>query len=70
MQITMHTKGESSVLAYETKVLLIAIADIVCKAENMKEVYNSVKKMANAEGVVLKSFEEAKAELKEDREQK
>ena len=55
----------ANVLAYETKVLLIALAEIVCKANNTKEIYNAIAKMANAEGVILKTYEEAIAELEE-----
>ena len=50
-------------MAYETKVILIALADIACKAESAEEIYKVIAKMANAEGVILKSYEEAKAEL-------
>ena len=53
-------------VAYETKVLLIALAEIVCKASKPKEIYNAIAKMANAEGVILKSYEDAIAELKEN----
>jgi len=44
-------------MAYETKVLLIAIANIIRKAKSMEEVYEAVEEMANAEGVVLKPME-------------
>jgi len=60
---TVVLGGES--MAYETKVLLIALAEIACRT-NAKEVYRAIAKMANAEGVILKSYEEAKAELDED----
>jgi hypothetical protein len=46
-------------VAYETKVLLIAIAQITAKASGTEEVYNAVAKMANAEGVVLEPYDEA-----------
>ena len=41
----------------ETKVLLIAIANIIRKADNIEEIYKAVEEMANAEGVVLKPLE-------------
>ena len=47
---------------YETKVVLSALADITVKAKSTKEVYASIQKMANVEGVVLKPFDEAKKE--------
>lgn len=49
-------------MAYETKVLLIALAEIACRT-NSREVYNAITKMANAEGVVIKPYDEAKAEI-------
>jgi len=57
-------KGETD-LAYETKVILTAIANAICKADNLKEAYVNVQEMANVEGLVLKSFEDKKAELAE-----
>ena len=62
--ITINTmRGEENV-AYETKVILISLAEIAVRT-NAKEVYKAIAKMANAEGVILKSYEEAKAELEE-----
>ena len=58
-------KGELG-MAYETKVLLIAIARLVkAKAEGRsdiepyKEIYKEILKMANAEGVVLDPFDDS-----------
>jgi hypothetical protein len=42
---------------YETKVILLAIAKIVRKAGNIKEVYEALEEMANVEGVILKPFD-------------
>ena len=44
-------------MAYETKVILISIANIIKKAQSIKEIYEAVQEMANAEGVILKPFE-------------
>ena len=52
-------------MAYETKVILISLAEIAVRT-GAKEVYKAIAKMANAEGVILKSYEEAKAELEEE----
>jgi hypothetical protein len=52
-------------MAYETKVILISLADIACRT-GAKEVYNAIRKMANAEGVILESFEDALAEMQKD----
>jgi len=59
------TKGALD-MAYETKVLLIAIAQIIRKADSIEEIYKAVEKMANAEGLVLEPLdEEKKAEQKD-----
>ena len=60
-------KGELNV-AYETKVLLIAISEIVCRAKNLREVHRAVEKMANAEGIVLESYEKQKENLEHEQE--
>ena len=52
-------------MAYEIKVILISLAEIACRP-NAKAVYSVIAKMANAEGVILKSYKEAKAELEEN----
>ena len=51
-------------MAYETKVLLLAISEIILKADTPKEIYESIATMANAEGVILKSYD-AEKERKE-----
>jgi len=48
-------------MAYETKVILIALAQMALRT-NSKEMYKYIAQMANAEGLVLKSWDEAKAE--------
>ena len=48
-------------MAYETKALLIAIANIIRKSENIKEIYAAVEEIANAEGVILKPLDEEMA---------
>jgi len=60
---TTMERGDIS-MAYETKVILISLAEIALRT-NAKEVYKAIAKMANAEGVILKSYEEAKAELED-----
>jgi len=63
MAIATTMKGDFD-MAYETKVILISLAEIALRT-NAKEVYKAIAKMANAEGVILKSYEEAKAELED-----
>ena len=59
MQIT---EGAES-MAYETKVILISLANFIRKASSIEEIYSAVQKMANAEGVVIEPYEdEAKEE--------
>ena len=52
-------KGAEGV-AYETKVLLIALAKIISKADSIEEIYKAVELMANAEGLVLQPLEKMK----------
>ena len=46
--------------AYETKVILQALADITSKAATVEEVYESIQRMANVEGLILKPYAEVK----------
>jgi len=52
-------------MAYETKVLLIMLAEMALRT-NSKKMYKIIAKTANAEGVVLKPYDEARAEMEED----
>jgi len=45
--------------SYETKVILVAIAEIIRKSKDKTEIYKAVAEMANAEGVILKPLDEA-----------
>ena len=51
-------KGEENSMAYETKALLIAIANIMRLSKDMKQAYEALAEMANAEGVILKPLED------------
>jgi hypothetical protein len=51
-------------MAYETKVMLSMLAEIALRT-NSKEMYQAIAKFANVEGVVLKPYDEAKAEIEE-----
>ena len=51
-------------MSFDTKVLLIAIAEIVGSNDDIKIIYEAIAKMANAEGVVLESFEEFREKRK------
>lgn len=53
-------------MAYETKVILTAIARIIVKSKDIKEAYKAVQEMANAEGTILKNYEDAKKEEEEN----
>ncbi|MCL2009758.1 MAG: hypothetical protein FWG71_04335 [Synergistaceae bacterium] len=49
-------------MAYETKVLLSLLADTALRT-NSKEMYKVIAKIANIEGMIIKPYDEAKAEL-------
>ena len=56
-------------MTYETKVVLTAIAQIINKADSLKEVYQAVEKMANVEGLLLGPYagkEKKEKDKKED----
>ena len=53
------------IVAYETKVLLSLLADTALRT-NSKEMYKVIAKIANTEGMILKPYDEAKAELDND----
>ena len=46
-------KGEEAV-GYETKVILVAVADIIQTSKTLDEAFERVAAIANAEGVVIK----------------
>ena len=50
---TTKTKGIDS-MAYKTKALFIAIANIMRLSKDMSQAYEALAEMANAEGVILK----------------
>ena len=52
-------------MTYETKVLLSLLADTALRT-NSKEMYKVIAKIANTEGMILKPYDEAKAELDND----
>ena len=52
-------------MACETKVLLSLLADAALRT-NSKEMYKVIAKIANTEGIILKPYDEAKAELDND----
>ena len=49
---------------YETKVILVSLARHAVST-NSKEMYNIIAAMVNAEGIVLKPYEEAKKEAED-----
>ena len=55
------TKGEET-RAYETKALFIAIANIMRLSKDMKQAYEALAEMANAEGVILKPLDDENEE--------
>jgi len=49
-------------MGYETKVILVALAELVKKSKTVEEVYELIVKMANAEGVVIEKLEKPQEE--------
>jgi len=52
---------------YETKVILVAMSKIIRKADSLKEAYEALEEMANAEGVILKPFNEENEKTKSEK---
>ena len=58
MSATATITREDGTMAYETKALFIAIANIMRLSKDIKQAYEALAEMANAEGVILKPLEE------------
>ena len=56
-------------MTYETKVVLNAVAQFIRKADTLEEAYDSVKEMANVEGLLLEPYEKKRKKQKEEQEQ-
>jgi len=54
-------------MAYETKVILSALAERVSLAESVKEAYHVIARAASAEGLKLPTYEEMRTELEQIR---
>ena len=54
-------------MAFETKVILLQLADTALRT-NSKAMYKAIARLLGVEGVAVKSFDEAKAELEADNE--
>ena len=52
-------------MAYETKVILMLLAQQVAKSKSVKEAYNAIARAASVEGVSLPPFEEFLREIEE-----
>jgi len=50
-------------MAYETKVILTLLADKAGRAKTTKEIYNTIVKAANVEGLQLPNYEEFQKEI-------
>jgi hypothetical protein len=55
---TIDEKGDG--MGYETKVILVAVADIIKTSKTLDEAFERVAKIANAEGVVVDSMKDDK----------
>jgi hypothetical protein len=54
-------------MAYETKVILSALAERVALADTVKEAYGAIQRAASVEGVKLPAYEDFKYELKKEK---
>jgi len=59
----MRIKGGETV-AYETKVILILIAQQIAQAKSLEEAYAAIQMAANAEGLQLPPMDEMLKQLK------
>ena len=57
-------------MAYETKVILAALAERVAVSETIEEAYGVIRRAANVEGANLPTYEEYKAELSKEKKSK
>jgi hypothetical protein len=51
-------------MGYETKVILMAVADIIKTSKTLEEAFERVAKIANAEGVVVDLMKDEKISKK------
>ena len=56
---TATIQKEGLNMGYETKVILVALAELTKKSKSVEEVYEHIVKMANAEGVVIEKLDKA-----------
>ena len=49
-------------MGYETKVILVAIADIIQTSKSLDEAFDRIAEMANAEGIIVKKREKSQDE--------
>ena len=50
-------------MAYETKVILMLLAQQIATSKTLEEAYQAIARAANVEGIILPSFDEFKKEL-------
>jgi len=62
MAQTLTVGGDT--MAYETKVILKLLANHVARAESLEEVYIFIQDAANAEGLEVASYDEARKKLR------
>ena len=55
-------------MAYETKVILTLLVQLVGTSRSVKEVYTAIVRAANVEGLALPTYEEFIKELAEEQE--
>jgi hypothetical protein len=49
-------------MGYETKVILVAVADIVETSKSLDEAFERISRLANAEGIIVERHSKEKSE--------
>jgi len=53
-------------MAFETKVILISLAEIVKTAKDKEAIYNAIAKMANSEGIDIGPYHDEQKDKKQE----
>jgi hypothetical protein len=54
-------------VAFDTKMMISAVSQLIAKSETLEEAYRAVQKMGNVEGVFIEPYEEVRAQNEKDK---
>ena len=54
-------------MAYETKVILTMVANYICRAKTLKQVYDYIAEAAKTEGIDMPSYDEKIKKLESEK---